>query len=82
MDFYSISIQFVDIPTSIEEIEDFAFSDSKNLSSISFLKGSKLKKIGEFVFNKTKIQSIEFPSSVEEIGEVAFPRLYSRETQN
>lgn len=72
MFFYRTSIRFADNPAPIDEIEDFAFNDCKNLSSISFEKGSKLKKIGEFVFNKTKIQSIEFSSSVEEICKNAF----------
>ncbi len=57
----------IEIPSSVEEIGDYAFYECENLSRVKLNEG--LKKIGSLVFSEySTIQSIRIPSSVEEMG--------------
>ena len=70
----------IEIPANVEEIcgddtwhHDSAFSGCSNLASITFEKGSKLKKIGIDAFYECKsLISLEIPASVETIESAAF----------
>ena len=67
----------IEIPASVETIEESAFQGCSNLTTVNFEKGSQLKTIGigynSNVFaNCTALTAIEIPASVETIGESAF----------
>ena len=77
----------IEIPASVESIEECAFKGCSQLASVTFEKGSKLKTIGGryYQYNKDNcryiafgaftgcpITSIEIPASVESIEECAF----------
>ena len=61
----------IEIPNSVTEIENSAFSYSTTLTSIKF--PNSLTKIGVGAFDKcSSLTSIEIPESVTEIGKYAF----------
>ena len=67
----------IEIPASVETIEESAFQGCSNLTTVNFEKGSQLKTIGigynSNVFaNCTALTAIEIPASVETIGVSAF----------
>ena len=63
----------IDIPQSVVNIGDHAFSGCENVISLEFADGSKLKQIGQNSFgNFYKVQQIIFPSGLESIGNDAF----------
>ena len=65
------SIEVINIPNSVENIEEYAFVDCDNLRKVILNEG--LKKIGEFAFDYCrKLQYINIPNSVVEIGVGAF----------
>ena len=73
--FCSTSIEQVDFPSTLEEIDIGVFSSCESLQSIYFPKNSKLKKIGYGAFNGCKtLTQIDFPASLEEIGKSVFNR--------
>jgi hypothetical protein len=57
--------QSVIIPSSIEILCKFCFSECKSLSSITFESGSHLQRIEESTFSLSGLTSIVIPSSVE-----------------
>lgn len=65
----TISLNQINIPSSIKEIGDGAFWDSL-LNTV--ILNSGLKRIGKRAFEKTSIKSLTIPNTVEEIGEYAF----------
>lgn len=69
--FNSTAIESIIIPSSVEEIGEYAFKRCK-LKSVTFQDGSSLKKIKNRAFNSTKIESINIPPSVEEISQYCF----------
>ena len=63
-------IKSIVIPSSVKEIDDYAFYDCSNLSKVTLNEG--LEQIGLFAFQGTKITSIIIPSSVNKICYFAF----------
>ena len=67
--FYNTSIESVFIPKSILSICSSAFDRCTKLADVRFEKGSKLNKLGVFVFwGCTSLKRIDFPSSISSIG--------------
>ena len=81
------NLQAIDIPASVEEIEQSAFEDCRSIKSITFggasfgapgrfnapAAVSQLKKIGNWAFyNAHELQHLDIPEGVEEIGDGAF----------
>ena len=60
----------INIPSSVKEIGDYAFSSCSDLSQVTLNEG--LEKIGDSAFYLTKITSINIPGSIKEIGKSAF----------
>ena len=68
--FYATDVASIEIPKSVEEIEDNAFRGCKKLKSVKFNEG--LKKIGSSTFECSGLETVDIPSSVEHIGDSAF----------
>ena len=82
------NLHSIDIPASVEEIEQSAFEDCRSIQSITFggspagapgrfnapaASASQLKKIGNWAFyNAHELQNLEIPEGVTEIGDGAF----------
>lgn len=69
----------VEIPAVIEEIDDMAFGNDQNLSSVIIPEDSNLKRINNMAFASTKITSIILPKTLEVIGDGAFCMIKSLE---
>lgn len=82
-----VKLKEIDIPASVEEIDDRAFEDCRSLETITFggkqssgkpglrltVSESKLRRIGNWAFyNAHELQNLELPEGVEEIGDAAF----------
>lgn len=66
----------IELPDTVTHIQSGAFSENKNLSSISF--GSGLKSIGYGAFKKSyALESITLPESVTTIPSYAFEECYN-----
>ena len=66
--FWGSSLVSISIPASVETIEGGAFCRCTALQTVTFEKGSKLKKIeGRHFYECTSLTSIEIPASVEAI---------------
>lgn len=64
-------ITSVEIPDTVKEIQDYAFSSNRNLKSVKLPKN--LETIGtNAFFNCASLESIEIPASLKEIGVYAF----------
>ena len=64
-------ISSVEIPDTVKEIQDYAFSSNRNLKSVKLPKN--LETIGtNAFFNCSSLESIELPASLKEIGVYAF----------
>ena len=71
--FYYSSIKEVEIPSSVEVIGTAAFQAAKQLSSVTFEEGSKLKTIADGAFNADpNLKSFDIPDGVTLIGHNAF----------
>ena len=69
--FYNTVIEEITIPSSVLEIDGFAFANCKNLKKVTFSNG--LETIGEGAFyNCVKIPSLDLPDSLKSIGLGAF----------
>lgn len=66
------TIESVDIPNTVTKIQYCAFSDTKNLKSVTFKEGSKLRAISEQAFSCSGINTIDIPGTVDTIGSFAF----------
>ena len=65
------SLSSITLPSTVTEIDNFAFSVCYNLREVVLNEG--LQKIGAYAFwNCTSLESIMMPSSVVEIGDMAF----------
>ena len=68
-----INLSAVTIPAAVQVIDDFAFCGCKNLKTVSFAKGSKLQKIGNYAFaDCEKLSAVSLPEHLAYIGEAAF----------
>ncbi|HCB95787.1 MAG TPA: hypothetical protein DEP65_09415 [Ruminococcus sp.] len=69
--FNSKDITSVEMPDSITEIKDYAFSSNRNLKSVKLSKN--LETLGTNVFfNCRSLESIELPTTLKDIGVYAF----------
>lgn len=57
-------------PSTVEEIADKAFSESRFLFSVEFSK--RLRRIGDNAFLKSSLDSLSFPKSLRFVGDYAF----------
>ncbi len=65
------SIESVEIPDTVTEVQDYAFASNKNLSKVTLSKN--LKVIGNNAFWACpKLTAIELPSTLKKIGVYAF----------
>ena len=62
----------VRIPASVTEIGEGAFSDLKNLKTVTFAPGSQLETIVRTAFSGSGVTTIELPDSLKTIGYGAF----------
>ncbi len=63
------------IPSSVTEIEPYAFAGSKNLKAVKFGRYSQLACINEYTFyGCTSLSIIEFPEALKEIKNQAFAK--------
>ena len=72
--FHSAGLQSVIIPDTVTVIEDNAFNNNTNLSSVDL--GNGVTTIGEYVFVGSRMQSIVIPKSVTKIGSAAISEVY------
>lgn len=69
--FNNILVETINLPDSVEVIEDFAFINQTSLESIAL--SDSIKYIGSSAFeNCSKLKSIYLPTNIEEINEFAF----------
>jgi hypothetical protein len=57
--FYSSGLKSIQIPNSVEKLEYECFSQCESHSEVIFESGSKLKEIGERVFNDCPLQCVK-----------------------
>ena len=60
------------IPSTLEVLEELTFHECKNLASVVFAEGSRLKKIGNHCFANTGLKAFEAPPSLRKICSGAF----------
>lgn len=65
------AVETIQVPASIEVIEEGAFYAAK-LKSVTFHKDSKLRTIGNYAFAYTELIEISIPKSVTTFGDYAF----------
>lgn len=66
-------LQKIVIPSSIESIGNYAFSECESLNNIIFASPSSLKSIGNYAFYScNSLPEITIPKSVTTIGDLAF----------
>ncbi|MBR7099295.1 MAG: leucine-rich repeat domain-containing protein [Clostridia bacterium] len=70
--FSSCAFETVEIPASVEKINQSAFYGCKKLVSVTFAQGSSLSYIGPHAFSCSALESLELPSSLKNIKEQAF----------
>jgi hypothetical protein len=63
--FFNTDLKFVQIPASVEVLDESCFDECRSLSSVSFETGSRLSRIGEWAFRGTGLVEIVVPSPVE-----------------
>lgn len=68
--FYDTRMTELNIPGTVQEIQDYAFADNVNLQSVEIERGVYV--IGNNAFQNTGIQEINIPNTVNEIGNFAF----------
>jgi uncharacterized repeat protein (TIGR02543 family) len=70
--FQGSNLTTITIPSNVTHIGADAFYESYDLTSVTFVAGSKLSLIGGSAFSDTGLESIEIPASVVTIGSYAF----------
>lgn len=78
--FFGSSINSISISSSVIKIDQYSFSQCKNLKSINFSINSQLQSIGRLAFSESSISSIKIPSKVTQIDEGAFFKCKSLKT--
>lgn len=68
--FMGTSISSLSIPSSVKNIETYAFTSCSQLTTVTG--GENVEKIGPYAFSKTGLTSFNFGSSLKEIGMCAF----------
>ena len=66
------SVKEIIYPSSVTNIDSYAFENCSNLITITFPDDSKLRLIGKGAFKSISIKEIIIPSSVTNIGNNAF----------
>jgi hypothetical protein len=69
------SLGRIQIPKSVEIIGDGCFGYCRALGEVTFERGSRLREIGNRVFNGTALKAIEIPEEVELMGVRCFEGL-------
>lgn len=64
--FYGSEIEEIVFSTTLKYIDEYAFANCFNLSSVDFNNG--LEVISDYAFMSTKLRSINIPSSINKIG--------------
>lgn len=67
----------ITLPNKVEEIAPYAFSYSKNITSLTL--SSSLKTIGDGAFLYSKVTSLAFPASLKTIGNGVFYMSYIKD---
>ena len=70
----------VNIPASVETIENHAFYMCKDLATLTLADGSNLTTLGREVFSSTAIATVEIPAKVTEMGIGVFQNCKSLKT--
>ena len=73
-------LKYVNIPSTIEEIGDYAFYACKALESVTF--PASLKKLGQGAYEHSGVKSVDFTSANPTIGEFSFLCCESLESVN
>ena len=68
--FSGSALERVELPSTLKRIQNYTFSDCKNLKHI--LLPNSLESIGAFCFAKSGLEEITFPSNVTRVGATAF----------
>ena len=68
--FFGTMIYSLDIPSSVTEISDYAFSTMPNLTKVRIPEG--LTRIGDYAFSYSPVGKLDFPSTLTSIGTGAF----------
>lgn len=56
----------ITVPSTVKEIRNLAFADSKSLKQITLSEG--IASIGDYAFKNTALEAIDLPSTVENLG--------------
>jgi hypothetical protein len=70
--FFRTGLVNIVIPSSVEVLGEWCFSNCESLSSVIFESGSILSRIEEYAFYRTGLIEMIVPSSVEVLGESCF----------
>ena len=70
--FYRTSLESVVIPSTLEVLEELTFCGCKNLASVVFAEGSRLREIGNDCFAYSNLKAFEAPPSLRKICNGAF----------
>ena len=69
----SDNVVSLNIPMTVELIDEYAFYECSNLSDININSDAKLKEIGKLAFSKcVSLESISLPINLEKLGERCF----------
>ena len=67
------SLESIEIPASVTNIGDYAFSGCTSLTGLTFAEGSQLTSVGFGVFHRcTSLKNVEISASVTDIGTYVF----------
>jgi hypothetical protein len=81
--FYGISrLEKIEIPASVEDINEWSFFRCERLSDITFETGSRLHNIRAFAFARTAIYEIIIPANVEILGNDCFVDCFALQESN
>ena len=70
--FENSALESVVIPSTLEVLEELTFCGCKNLASVVFAEGSRLREIRDSCFASTALKTFEAPQSLRKIESGAF----------